>query len=508
MQIGIILVVVLYEVISIAATGIITNRQAKRAAGKIDFALGGRTLGTWAVGTTMCLTLLGSGHLTGTWEGCLTLGGSQIWHVMANGFAMALGAVTFYCWARRMRITTTGEMLTTLYGPTTALMVSAVNIAVGWAVTSFETQALGIIINSITNIALPVCVAIAAILGLLYVVIGGTKQVAMLNQINVIILYVGMFGALAFLLIKLPDYTQMIHEYFTTNTDFVMSANFEGARENFFTFTGGPKEFFNMAVPVLIAPFFAHMTGQQTIQTAASCKSENALKKIAWFVGPMNVIIGAISIVLSLTARSMPELAGFSNKLVCAQMLIQIMPKWFMAILFAAFIAAILSSYGGFLMGSATSMTVDFIKLYKPKMTQNEEKKYIRIALVIGAVYCGVMAQTLPTIVLMFTWIYSFMIPVFWMFLFGFWWKRNEKVTVTAFLVSWAVACFATFAQPILPQWYTDIHIAYQITAISFLIMLVGNLMCKGKPGYFKSREWKQSEGYRIYLMEKKNGNA
>lgn len=91
MQIGIILVVALYEIITIGGVGWLLNKK-KSTAGEQDFALGGRSLGTWAVGTTMCLTLLGSGHLTGTWEGALTLGGAQIWHVMANGFAMSLGA--------------------------------------------------------------------------------------------------------------------------------------------------------------------------------------------------------------------------------------------------------------------------------------------------------------------------------------------------------------------------------------------------------------------------------
>lgn len=499
MQIGIILVVALYEIITIGGVGWLLNKK-KSTAGEQDFALGGRSLGTWAVGTTMCLTLLGSGHLTGTWEGALTLGGAQIWHVMANGFAMSLGALTIYRWARRMRITTTGDILTTLYGAKLALIVAAVNIAVGWAVTSFETQALGIIINSLTNISLPVCVGMATVLGFCYVAIGGTKQVAMLNQINVIILYVGMFGALAFLVWQLPNHNfDSIREFYLNSPDY---------DPTFISFTGGREHFINMAIPVCIAPFFAHITGQQTIQTAASCKNERALKRIAWFVGPMNVIIGAISIVLSLTARSMPAFEGISNKLVCSQMLIALMPKWFMAILFAAFVAAILSSYGGFLMGSATVIAYDFIKLYKPKMTGKEETFYIRIGLLIGTVYCGIMAQTLPTIVLMFTWIYSFMIPVLWLYLFGFWWKRNEKVGLAAFLVSWAVACFATFAAPYLPGWYTNIHIAYQIAVISLVIMVIGNLVCEGKPGYFKSPEWFQSDSYRMYLEEKKNGNA
>lgn len=500
MHIGIIIIVVLYEVLSIGIVGWAVSRK-KGKTDESDFALGGRSLTTWAVGTTLCLTLLGSGHLTGTWEGALTIGGAQIWHVMANGFAMSLGAFTTYKWARRMRVTTTGGLLKTLYGEKISLMVAAVNIAVGWAVTSFETQALGILINALTGITLPICVIIATALGFFYVVIGGTKQVAMLNQINVIILYVGMFGALIILLTKLPGMN------FDTIKDFYVNNAEYGA--DFVSFTGGTDHFLKIAIPVCIAPFFAHMTGQQTIQTAAAAKNEKSLKRIALFVGPMNVIIGAISICLTLTARSMPQFNGISNKLVCTQMLIELMPSWFMVILMAAFIAAILSSYGGFLMGAATSITYDFIKLYKPKMSGKEETMWLRICLLIGGIYCGIMAQTLPTIVLMFTWIYSFMIPVLWYYLFGFWWKRNEKVAVTAFIASFIVASFATFAEPILPQWYTNIHISYQITIISFVIMIVGNLICKDtKPGYFKSSEWFESEAYRDYLEEVKNGNA
>lgn len=153
MKLSVLFVVVLYEVLSIGVVSYLI-RKRKQGQEQGGFALGGRSLGTWAIGTTMCLTLLGSGHLTGTWEGCLSLGTTQIWPVMANGFAMALGAVTIYCWARRMRITTTGEIATKLYSKELSILIAAVNIAVGWVVTSFETQALGIVISSMTGLPL------------------------------------------------------------------------------------------------------------------------------------------------------------------------------------------------------------------------------------------------------------------------------------------------------------------------------------------------------------------
>lgn len=429
MKISVIMVVILYEVLSIGIVSLLIQKKKKTQTNEDGgFALGGRSLGTWAVGTTMCLTLLGSGHLTGTWEGCLSLGETQIWHIMANGFAMAFGAVTIYRWARRMRITTIGEIATKLYCKELAVLIAAVNIAVGWAVTSFETQALGIIINSMTGYPLKITVLISSIIGLCYIIFGGTKQAAMLNQINIIILYVGMIGSLIFVMRMLPGFN------FSTITHFY--ASHPQQYPNFLKFTGGRDHFLQVGIPILIAPFFAHCCGQQTIQTAASAKSEKALKKIAWFVGPMNVIIGAISICIAMTARTMPE---------------------------------------------------------------KEETKLIRIFIGVGAVITCLMAQTLPTIVNMFTWIYSFMIPVFFLFIFGMWWKRNKKVGIMTFVVSWIVATAWTFLLNIDPNLpIANIHISYVIVVVSLVILIVGNLVTEGEPGYFHSKEWKESEAYKI----------
>lgn len=499
----VILVVILYELITIGAVGLFLRKKSTdQPQDQGSFALGGRSLGTWAIGSTMCLTLLGSGHLTGTWEGCLSLGATQIWHVMANGFAMALGAVTIYCWARRTRITTIGEIVTKLYCKELAVMIASINIAVGWAVTSFETQALGIIINSMTGFPLKITVLISSLIGLGYIIFGGTRQAAMLNQLNVIILYAGMFGALFFVLKMLPGFNfDTVREFYASNPS---------EYPDFLKFTGGKEHFLQVGIPILIAPFFAHCCGQQTIQTAASAKSEKALRRIVWFVGPMNVIIGAISICIAMTARTMPQFAELDNKLVTTRMLITLLPDWFIAILFAAFVAALLSSYGGFLIGPATVITCDFIKeFYRPDMDEKEEARLIRVFIGVGAVITCLMAQTLPTIVNMFTWIYSFMIPVFFILVFGLWWKRNAMVGILAFAVSWMTATVWTFFPGMTKALHMgNVHISYIIVFISLAILIIGNLFCKGKPGYFRSREWYQSEEYRIYRMEKENGNA
>lgn len=172
--------------------------------------------------------------------------------------------------------------------------------------------------------------------------------------------------------------------------------------------------------------------------------------------------------------------------------------------------AAPLSSYGGFLIGPATVITVDFIKeFYKKDMSERQEANLIRVFIGVGAVITCLMAQTLPTIVNMFTWIYSFTIPVFFLFVFGLWWKRNKKVGILAFTASWLIANIWTFF-PEVPEalHMGNVHISYVIVAVSLVILVACNWVSTGKPGYFRSEEWRQSQAYRIYLEEKAKGNA
>lgn len=496
MKIGIIIAVVIYEILSILLVGLYVSRKNKQnPSDGNSFALGGRSLGTWAVGTTICMICLGSGHTTGTMEGAVGMGLSQVWHTMGNGIALSLGAVTTFVWARRLRITSIGEIMTTLYSEGISVMIAAVNIAVGWTVCSCETQAVGIVLNAITGWDLETAVLVGAIIGFLYVIIGGMSQSAILNEINVIILYVGFALALVLVVMGLGD----------GGLQAVADSYVSSGKADMIKFTGKDGFLLKAGIPTLLAPFFCNICGQQTMQTAASAKSESAVRNIAFFVGPMNCLIGGVSATLAVIALSLPQYAGLDAKVITMHMLVDMLPSWLIVILLAAFLAALLSSYGGFLMGPATMITVDFVKdMFKPNMSSKEETRWIRIFLCIGAVVCGAMAQALPPIIEMMTWLFSFMIPIFFLLIFGLWWKRNKSVAIWTFLASFIFANIWTFTPLKYSLGLQDLNMAYVMIAISIFMPLIGTSIFGGEIGYFKSQEWKESEAYRIYLKELK----
>ena len=92
MKWDIIICVVVFNVAAMLLAGWYTNRSNKKQNQTLDMATGGRSLGAFAVGSTLCMTLLGSGNITGTYEGVYTTGLSVLWHSMGNGFALCLGA--------------------------------------------------------------------------------------------------------------------------------------------------------------------------------------------------------------------------------------------------------------------------------------------------------------------------------------------------------------------------------------------------------------------------------
>lgn len=499
MRIGIIVAVVLFEILSTVLVGLYVSRKAKRENREDSFAVGGRSLGTWAIGTTVCLICLGSGHTTGTMEGAYSIGLSQVWHTMGNGIALTLAAVTTFVWARRLRITSLGDVLTKLYGEALTVCVAAVNIAVGWGVCSCETQAMGVVINALTGWDLKAAVLVGTVIGFLYIIIGGMQQSAILNQINIVLLYGGLAVALIYI----------VHGLGTGGLEQVEHYYVNAGQSDMLKFTGSDGFLLKAGVPTLLAPFFCNICGQQTMQVAASAKNEKSIRRIAYFVGPMNCIIGGISATLAVIAKTLPQYADLDAKTITVQMLVDMLPGWLITLVLAAFLAALLSSFGGFVMGPATMIANDFVKAYfKPDMTTKEETRWIRIGLVIGTIFCGILAQMLPPVIEMFTWLFAFMAPLFFLLVYGLWWKRSYIVGVGTFLIVYIVANIWTFTDLKFALGMQDVNMLYIVLVLSVVLPIIGNCIFKTKPGYFRSEEWKQSEEYQLFEQDKREGLA
>lgn len=487
MNIGVIIAVVIYELIVILGCAAFLKVKEKKmaaapAAGDEDFALGGRNMGVIVLAPTIALTVLGSAHITGVFEMSYGMGAIAIWFSLAHVIMIVVACFGTGAWVRRLGATTVPQVIKDMYGPGVAIAISCVMAGQVWGVLTLECQGLGIVISSLTGWDISKAVILGGILGILYVVFAGMKQVGAVNVINATVMYIGLIIATVYVASKLPG----------GNFDFIEKAlpSSEGGAEFMLSIFGNADLMITFAVGNVIAVTFCQSISQMLMQTMMSAKNEKTIKKSVWLAAPLNGMFGVFAVILGLAARSMPEYAAYGAKLAATNMLVDMLPMWMSALLLAALLAAILSTFAMTSLTTATIWTHDIYKGYiNPDADEKKLANITRIMIVILALAALAVSVALPTILNAINWVFAWIVPVFWIVVFGLFWKRNSKVAGLALAVSWIlnVLWSLTPLPASIGGFIGGLTNPYVTLIVSLVILIIGNLACKGEPGYFKA---------------------
>ena len=482
MNAGILIAVLIYEVAIILGVGIwLARRSASRPSAEGDFALAGRDLPVPVVAITLALTVLGTAHILGIFEMSWFLGAAAVWFSIAHVILLVLVCLTTGLWVRRLGLTTVPEILDLLFGRVTRLIVSCTMAGVVFGILTIETQGIGIIISSMTGWPIRNGAVVGAILGICYVVFAGMKEVGWLNLVNAVVMYLGLILATVFLAFRLPGGNyDSVAEYYTDGTnDFMLNIY------------GTPEIFFAFALGTTIAVVFSQGINQMLMQPCMSAKSEKTIRKALWIAAPLNGLFGVFAVVIGLTAKTVPEFAALGPKVAATTMLVNYLPPWLAALLLASFLAAILSTFAMTSLAPATIFTVDIYKnLYRPKATEAEMARVMRITIVVLAVIAMSVAAFLPPILAAMNWLFSWLVPIFWVVIFGLFWKRNSKVAIATLVAAWIANSAWSFTA--LPQLLgiPEMPNAYITLGVTLVVGIGGNLIAGGQSGYFKSQDY------------------
>jgi SSS family solute:Na+ symporter len=484
MNTGILIAVLAYEVLIILGVGLwIARREASHPKREGDFALAGRHLPMPVIAITLALTVLGTAHILGIFEIAWFLGAAAVWFSISHVVLLVLVCLTTGLWVRRLGLTTVPEILEMLFGRVTRLVVSCTMAGVIFGILTIETQGIGIIISSMTGWEIRNGAIVGAILGIFYVVLAGMKEVGWLNLVNAIVMYLGLILATIFLAFKLPgnDYSSVAEYYTSSGNDYML--NIYGTPEIFFTF----------ALGTTVAVVFSQGINQMLMQPCMSADSEKTVRRALWIAAPLNGLFGVFAVVIGLTAKTVPEFAALGPKVAATTMLVNYLPPWLAALLLASFLAAILSTFAMTSLAPATLFTVDIYKnLYKPNASEAELAKVMRITIIILAVIAMTVAAFLPPILAAMNWLFSWLVPIFWVVVFGLFWKRNSKVAVTTLVAAWIANSAWSFTS--LPQvlGMETAPNAYITLAVTLVVGVIGNLVATGdaRVSYFKSDEY------------------
>lgn len=487
MQYGVIIAVVIYELVVIlgcaAFLKIKEKKTAVAGAGEADFALGGRNMGVLTLAPTIALTVLGSAHITGVFEMSYGMGAIAIWFSLAHVIMIVVACFGTGLWVRRLGVTTVPQAIKDMYGPGVAIAISCVMAGQVWGVLTLECQGLGIVVSSLTGWSIEKAVILGGVLGILYVVFAGMKQVGAVNVINATVMYIGLIIATIFVAAKMPG----------GNFDFIKDAlpSSEGGADFMLSIFGNADLMITFAVGNIIAVTFCQSISQMLMQTMMSAKNEKTIKKSVWIAAPLNGMFGVFAVILGLAARSIPEYAEYGAKLAATNMLVDLLPMWLAALLLAALLAAILSTFAMTALTTATIWVHDIYKGYiNPDASEKKLANMTRVMIVIFAIAALCISIALPTILDAINWVFAWIVPVFFIVVFGLFWKRNSKVAGAALAVSWILNVFwsLTPLPAAIGGFIGGLTNPYVTLIVSVVILVVGNLACKGEPGYFKAK--------------------
>ncbi|MDR1797455.1 MAG: sodium:solute symporter family protein [Clostridiales Family XIII bacterium] len=475
--------IIAYNVIVIVAVSIWLAIRKKTHALEDDYILSGRQLPAFVVGATQALTILGGGHIMGL-TGQAQVSGIATWcYPLAHAFTLFLILYFYGPWMRRLGVTTVGEAFSIMWSPATRPLIIGGTIACCFGILTLETQGLGAIFAIVTNIEIWQGCIIGAVIGLIYVLFYGMREVGWVNVVNAVAMWIMCIIAAIMFSVKLNGGWAAVNDWYMSN----------GMEQLLHVF--GDKEIIRTyVIGSMCSILFGTTMTQATMQTSISAKNINVCKRAALFAIPLNVVFGVFVIAFGMAAQSAGYGTGGGTPVFA--MAIDLLPLPMAFMLLGVFLAAILSTFAMMLLGSATCFCYDIQKSYfaKREWTPKEDAKWVRIWIFILIVLDIVVATVLPPVSNTILWTVAWMVPPSLMFVIGMFYKRSTFSCIFTIIVNWIFNVILTVT-PLMNIMHID-GVNYAIVMI-ILTLIIGfittGLDKSAKPAFFKV--YKQQRG-------------
>lgn len=475
MHLHILIAVLAYELLVIVGIGLYLSRRQRHAT-EGEFLLSSRDMPVSVVAITMALTVLGTPHIFGMFEMSYGIGAIAVWFGLAHVILLVVASLTTGRWARRLQITTMPELVSRLYGDVPRLMIACVMAGMVWGILTLESQGIGIVFSTITGVSIQQGAVIGGLFGVLYVVLAGMKEIGWINVINCVVMYLGLIVATVYLTAELPGGWEGVRTHYL-DQGLGWKLSIFGTSELLATF----------ALGTVLSVVFTQSVSQQLMQPAMSARDEETVRMALWISAPVNGFFGVFIVAIGLAAAANPEFAELGPKMAASGMLLELLPPWLVAWLFATFLAAVLSSFAMTVMAPATIFAVDiYANLYDPNADEQTKTRVTRIAIVVLASMAVVVAGYLPPIVEAINWLFAWLTPVFWLILFGLFWKRSNVAAVATLVVAWlmnSVWSFTTLKETLGLAQVPNVYVTFVVS-----LVLGGALtaLTPGRPGLFR----------------------
>lgn len=470
----VLIIVILYEVLSVFGVGL-WLRYKRRGQEETGFINANQSLGVVTVGVTLGLTFLGSLHVFGVMELGWFIGMSAMWVSIAHVILICLICLTTGRWVRRLKVSTVPEMLNKLFGSRVRVSSSCVLAAVVFAMLTMEAQAIGIVLSSLTGLTIVQGAVIGGVIGLFYVLLAGMEEIGIVNVINTVVMFSGLILAGLVLGGFLPNGWDGVQAYYETTNQM-----------DKLRVLGTPQVILAFGIPTVLAVVFAQGISQQGLQVCMAAKNERTVVKAMFLAAILNGTFTILTVGIGIAAASIPELQELGPKSAGPALIVNYLPDWLVIWLCASFLGALLSTFATNVMAPATLFVKDiYVSVTGSTESEAKQAKKVRLMiLILGIIAIGI-SFFLPPMVEGANWVFSWLIPVFWITVFGLLWKRSRRAAEITLFGSWIINLLWTFTP--LADWIGmgGVMNAYVMLAASLILGIISNMACGGEKGLF-----------------------
>jgi len=488
----VLIMVILYNVIIIGGIGFYLSHMEKKSGAILDMAQGGKNANLAMFSITLAITYLGSAHVYGLMEMSFVLGAVALWFCFAHTILMCVICLGTGRWVRRLGCSTIPELIGTMYGKSLRTITACVAAMVVFGLVTLETQAIGIGITAISGWPLGESAVLGAVIGTAYVTMGGIKQTMWVNLVNAVVMYGSIIIAAIYLAFVLPGGWDGVTQYYVSH-----------GQEFKLSILGTPGLLSSFALAAVFSVVFSQSVNQQGMAAAMSAKDEKTIRRSVWIAAPINGLFGVFPVLCGLAAATIPEFSELGPKLAGATMVVNILPTWLVIILQAGFLGALLSTFAMSALAPATIFAKDIVGAnIKGGLTPIKEKELIqRTIVIVGTIAALLTFFNQPNVILAITWLFAWLVPLFFIIISGLFWKRHSSAAFTVVILSWLVN-IAWSINPLksaivdtvpVMGFLENAHIVAVVSFVSTIVLF--SMVTDSKPALF-------SKGYIAHKLE------
>lgn len=385
-------ILIAYIIGLIALASWVSKEKSGHRKNAQDYFLASRSLPWWAIGASLIAA---------------NISAEQIIGMSGSGFAIGL-AIASYEWMAALtlflvgkfflpiflqkKIYTMPQFLAQRYDNRVKLVMAVFWLGVYVFVNLTAVLWLGALaINTIAGVSLPAGLALLTLFALAYSLYGGLKAVALTDIVQVVLLIVGGLVIVFLSLEKLGDgmgifagatrLLQQAPEHF----DMILSRD----NPNYASLPGLSVLVGGMWIMNLSYWGF----NQYIIQRALAAKDIHEARKGIALAAYLKLLMPIIVVVPGIAAVVLvPDLASPDH---AYPHMMNLLPSGLKGLVFAALIAAIVSSLGSMTNSVATIFTMDFYNIWHPQASQEKLVKVGRMTSVVAMILAAVCAQPL-----------------------------------------------------------------------------------------------------------------